>query len=574
MAGIQKTVQKGIRYLQRRGIRKTLRKTRLHFERKRAELRYVRRMTPSAETLAAQRTAVFQRPVCFSVIVPLYNTPAELLRETVDSVRKQSYEKWELCLADGSDAAHAEVGAFCRAQAAEDGRIRYRKLEKNEGISGNTNAALEMATGEYIALFDHDDLLRPDALYEMARAIESENADFLYSDEMIFASPKTTRIIGIRFKPDFAPEDLLTNNYICHLTVFRRDLLEKAGRFRPEFDGSQDHDLVQRLTAAAERIVHVPKVLYLWRSIPGSVAADIHMKEYAIEAGRHAVESFLHSRGRETAVVESTEVFPTLYRIRFPVTGNPSVRIVLNAEEGAEEAEKKLQALREKTAWKNCRWERTAAGGKASLGQRFAEAVRGAEEDYLLFVQGIPETLTPDWVQEMLMWAQQEQTGAVGAKMRFAGGTDLRHAGIVLGLGPEGTAGRPYFDREDDQVGFFGQLAVVRNVSAVTDCWMVKREKYVRAGGFDPRYGESLFDIDLCMTLRKNGYRNLWTPYACLRDGKAEDFSPDAGKETATYGKDRDIFRGKWAAELQAGDPYYNPNLSLRHEDWWIGQPD
>ena len=220
MAGIQKTVTKGIAYLKKRGIRKTVWKTILHIDRKRLEHLYVRRMTPTEDELAIQRRETFSRPVRFSVIVPLYNTPMNLLQETVDSVRKQSYENWELCLADGSDEAHDEVGAWCREQMAEDHRILYRKLEKNEGISGNTNAALAMATGEYTALFDHDDLLMPNALYEMAKAIDKTDADFLYSDEMIFASPKTSRIVGIRFKQDFVPEDLLTNNYICHLTGF------------------------------------------------------------------------------------------------------------------------------------------------------------------------------------------------------------------------------------------------------------------------------------------------------------------------------------------------------------------
>ena len=573
MAGIQKTVSKGITYLKKRGIRKTIRKTALHIDRKRLEHLYVRRMTPTAAELAAQRQETFSRPIRFSVIVPLYNTPMNLLRETVESVRKQSYENWELCLADGSDDDHGEVGSWCRERMAEDHRILYRKLEKNEGISGNTNAALAMATGEYAALFDHDDLLMPNALYEMARAIEKTDADFLYSDEMIFASPKVNRIIGIRFKQDFAPEDLLTNNFICHLTVFRRSLLEKTGGFRPEFDGSQDHDLVLRLTAAAERIVHIPKILYLWRSVAGSVAADIHMKEYAIEAGRRAVETHLHDRGDITATVESTEVFPTMYRVRVPIAGQPSVRIILDTGRETGNTPGKLQALQEKTSWPKCAWTVTDGNestARKSRRERFAEAAAEGEEDYLLFLDGIPEAQNPDWIQEMLMPAQRKEIGAVGARMRFAGGTDLRHAGIILGLGSHGIAGRPYFDREDDLVGFFGQLAVARNVSAVTDCWMVQRKKYEQAGGFDAGYRDALFDIDLCMKLRTMGYRHLWTPYACLSGGKAADYSLEAGAEYASYAQDSALFRAKWAEALAQGDPCYNPNLSLKYEDWRI----
>ncbi|MBR2823416.1 MAG: glycosyltransferase [Clostridia bacterium] len=566
MAGIQKTVEKGIRYLKKRGIRKTLRKTALHVDRKRLERAYIRRMMPTAEQLAAQRAEGMPEEVCFSVIVPLYNTPMALLRETLDSVAGQSYGNWELCLADGSDDAHGDVGEYCRERAAAEHRIRYRKLPQNEGISGNSNAALEMARGDYIALFDHDDLLRADALYEMAKAIGETGADFLYSDEMIFESPKVTRVLGIRFKQDFAPEDLWTNNFICHLTVFRRDLLEVTGGFRGDFDGSQDHDLVLRLTAAAKQIRHIPQVLYFWRSVPGSVAADIHMKEYAIDAGRRAVEAFLRSRGRGEIRVESTEAFPTMYRLRIPVAGEPSVRVIIWPGSGAESG---LSELRAGTRWKNIRWQVLAPGAQ-SRNEAFRRAAEAAEEDYLVFLDEVPEALNPDWIREMLQWAQEEEIGAVGAKIRLAGGTDLRHAGIVLGLGPEGVAGRAYFDMEDDGVGFFGQLAVARNVTAVTDGWMIRREKYRTAGGFDPEYGDALFDIDLCLRLKETGYRNMWVPEALLSGGEAKEFALDVGKEYASYARDSARFRQKWAEVLKAGDSCYNPNLSLKHEDWRI----
>ena len=578
MGGIQKTVRRGWEYFRERGLREAARRTVLHFERKISERRYVRRMMPTEEELAAQRKDCAAWAPRFSVIVPLYNTPMDVLREMIDSVRRQSCENWELCLADGSGEDHPEVGAYCRKLAQEDPRIRYRRLDKNMGISGNTNAALEMAEGDYIALFDHDDLLMPCALYEMARAIREQAADFLYSDEMIFESPRITRVVGIRFKPDYTPEDLWTNNYICHLTVFRRSLLEKAGLFRSAYDGSQDHDLVLRLTEAAEKIVHVPKVLYLWRSLPGSVASDIHMKEYAIDAGRRAVEDFLHGRGETEVRVESTEVFPTMYRIREPIRGNPSVRILLTADREGAAAEEKLRRLKAGTSWKNAVWELIPgdrsqgqpSGGK-SLSRLLAEAAARAGEDYLLFLDGIPEALTPDWVQEMLMLAQREQIGAVGAKMLFEGRKDLRHAGVILGLGEAGIAGRPYFDRYDDRVGFFGQLAVVRNVSAVTDCWMIRREKFEAAGGFDPAYGDSLFEVDLCLKLLEKGYRNLWTPGAALRGGSAKVYRMDVGMDRASFGADSRIFREKWKDFLAKGDPCYNPNLSLKHEDWRIG---
>ncbi len=559
--------QRFIRTLKSSGPRETARRSVLHVSRKISERLYVRRMMPSPEELARQRTEVFPVPVRFSVVVPLYNTPAQLLREMLRSVQDQSYENWELCLADGSDEAHAWVGEICRNMAAEDSRILYRKLEKNEGISGNSNAALDMAGGDYIALFDHDDLLMPHALYEAAKAISLQSADFVYTDELIFKSPHPRRVIGIRFKQDYAPEDLLTNNYICHLTVFRRALLQQVGGFRSEYDGSQDHDLVLRLTGAAQKVVHIPKVLYLWRSIPGSVAADIHMKEYAIAAGQRAVRDFLLQKECREIPVSSTAAFPTMYQVHYPLNGTPSVRVLLN---GAV-SEESLRRLERQTSWPHIRFQPLAEAGGASRCRRMAEAAGAAREDFLVFLDGIPEIITPDWIESMLRHALRPEIGAVGARVQFQR-EDLRHAGIVLGLGAHRIAGRPYFNRYDDRVGFFGQLAVVRQVSAVTDCWMIRRALFQEANGFDERYQNSLYDVDFCLALGERGYRNLWIPEACLKMGKPRELRMEVGAEQPSYPSDSAVFRQKWRDRLEAGDPFYNPNLSLDHEDWRIGK--
>ena len=560
-------VQRFVRTLKSSGIRETARRSVLHVTRKISERRYVREMTPSPEELARQRAEVFPRPVRFSLIVPLYNTPEKLLRETLRSVQDQSWQAWELCLADGSDEAHAEVGTVCRSFAASDPRIRYRKLEKNLGISGNSNEALAMSAGDWIVLFDHDDLLMPNALYEAAKAICQQEADFVYTDELIFKSPHPRRVIGIRFKPDFVPEDLMTNNYICHLTAFSRELLEKAGPFRSEYDGSQDHDLVLRLTGAAKKVVHIPKVLYLWRSIPGSVASDVHMKEYAISAGRKAVGDFLREREGREIPVSSTAVFPTMYRVEYPLEGTPSVRVIIDGP-GNEEG---LRRLAEQTAWTEARFQLLSAKDGATRRDRMDAAARAAGEDFLVFLDGVPDAVSPDWLRELLRHAARPEIGAVGARVQFRKG-DLRHAGIILGLGRERIAGRPYFNRYDDQVGFFGQLAVVRQVSAVTDCWMVRRELFLAAGGFEKSYQDSLFDIDFCLKLLTSGSRNLWIPEACLKMGVPRELRMDAGAERPAYPRDKAIFRQRWQRLLDAGDPCYNPNLSLDHEDWRIGK--
>ena len=230
-------------------------------------------------------------------MVPLYNTPTEFLVQMIDSVTAQTYGGWELCLADGSGTEHAFVGQLCKEYTDKDSRILYKKLEKNEGISGNTNQCLQMATGDYIGLFDHDDILHPEALFEYMKVIEEQGADYIYCDETTFKGNDINHMLTMHFKPDYAPDNLRANNYICHFSVFKRTLLEGTELFRTKFDGSQDHDMILRLTDKAEKVVHVPRLLYYWRSHAGSVASNINAKSYAIEAARGAVADHLKQHG-------------------------------------------------------------------------------------------------------------------------------------------------------------------------------------------------------------------------------------------------------------------------------------
>ena len=611
------TVHRALRVLQRRGAAEVGRRAVRHFQRQWENRRFVRATAPSPEELARERKTVFSRPLCFSIIVPLYNTSREMLEEMTASVQAQSYADWELCLADGSDDSHGYVGEFCRQLAASEPRVRYQKLERNGGISENTNACLHMARGDYFALLDHDDLLMPHALYEVRDAIEKTGADFLYSDEMIFRSPNRRRIIGIRMKPAFSPDTLRANNYICHLTCFSRELLERAGEFRREYDGSQDHDMILRLTGRAKGIAHISKVLYLWRSSPASTASDINSKTYAIQAGRGAVKAFLREQQGIDAEVESTEVFPTMYRVRYPIDGNPSVRVILDARRGKPE-EPQLRRLQEKAGWTRCAWTvlvpaedmprgKTPPAGAGAGGQNeepaiaaantarmepepslaaavhwlcagktesrralWARAAAESREEYLLFLSDLPAEASDGWIRELLSLAQQPHVGAVGPKILFTRG-EVRQAGIVLGMGPQGLAGRLSFRGDGDaEDAFFGQLAVVEDVAAVADGLMISREKYEAAGGFDQEYRDALFEVDLCVRLLEKGYYNVYTPHARLWMGKARDVRFDVGREYASYPADAAIFRERNAAALRGGDPCYNPNLSLKYENWRI----
>ena len=587
MAKGNSTAQRALRVLKKRGPGEVARRAVRHYLRKMENRRYVARTRPGAETLAAQRAKTYDRRILFSVAVPLYNTPADMLAEMIGSVRAQSYQAWELCLADGSDENHPQVGEYCRAMAAEDARVRYEKLERNGGISENTNACLAMARGDYIALLDHDDLLMPNALAEVREAIEKTGADFLYSDEMIFRSPKTSSVIGIRMKPAFSPDSLLANNYICHLSCFSRELLAAAGPFRSAYDGSQDHDMILRLTGQARGIAHIAKTLYLWRASPTSTAADINTKQYAIDAGRSAVRDFLRTRRGVEARVDSTEVFPTMYRVRYPLEGSPRVRVVVDATREQKPAGERIRRLREKAGWEQASWVLLNGIGESDdqmpwlervqpaergRGARWARAAAG-EEEYLLFLDGVPGDADEGWLREMLSLAAQPHVGAVGPKILFERG-DVRMAGIVLGMGPAGLAGRLYYRGDgESEDAFFGQLAVTEDVSILGDCLLVSRRKYEQAGGFASEYGDALFEADFCLRLLEKGYYNVYTPHARMWLGKAKDTRFDLGREYASWDRDAETFRRRNGAALERGDPYYNPNLSRKHENWRIAIP-
>ena len=533
----------------------------------------------------------------FSVLVPLFNTPEAFLKEMIESVMDQTYPNWELCLADGSDDGHPEVGVICNGFAERNPNILYRKLKKNGGISENTNACIDMATGDYLVLFDHDDLLLPNALFEIRKAIEEKHGDFIYSDELVFVSPDIKNVIGIHFKPDFAPDDLLSNNYICHLTAFQSSLLKKTDRFRSNYDGSQDHELILRLTDHAENIVHIPKVLYLWRSHAASVASDINSKSYAVEAGQKAVHDFLMSKGIN-ATVTSSPVYPTMYRVRYPLYETPCISLIVDMFEAdpckeGEEVISWLQTLVEKTAYENYHvilicsekcmsdWQTIMETLETRLGSDLSKRIEAVFTDvretsdrlnfgtekahgkYLVFLARYSAPLETMWLQEMLMYAQRENVGAVGGKLLFEDGT-IRHAGIIIGLGRSRTAARSHYRVQRDKGGFFGYLAMVSDVSAVTaECMMVRKTYFDRENGFDHQFGNALFDVDFCLKLRERNLLVVFTPFAEMQSTRAMFIHVEVGHEYPDYPEMKMRFKNRWKAVLDQGDPYYNPNFTL-----------
>lgn len=573
------------------GRKEAVRRQREHREEKRIREEVNRRNELTAEEREKQERTRFPKAVRFSVLVPLYNTPRDFLEAMIASVRGQTYGNWELCLADGSDGDHEEVGRICREKAGGDPRIRYRKLERNEGISGNTNRCIEMAEGEYLALFDHDDILHPAALYEVMKAICEEGADFVYTDETTFHDTPKDAFLP-HFKPDFAPDTLRGNNYICHLTVFRKDLLQKAGGgFRSECDGSQDYDLVLRLTEQAEKIVHIPKILYYWRAHRGSVAENVGAKPYVIEAAHRAIREHLERTGLKGEVLDTR--IPSIYRIRYEIEGEPLVSILIPNKDHREDLERCVNSIREKSRWRN--WEIVIIENNSGEEETFRlydelqkdsriRVVRyegafnysavnnlGAREsrgDYLLLLNNDTEVITPDWIGEMLMFAQREDVGAVGAKLLYPDGT-IQHAGIGLGL--LHLAGHYFRHAGKEDPGYMGRLCYAQDMTAVTAaCMMIPRKVYEAVGGLDESYSVVFNDVDLCLKIRERGKLIVWTPFAELThyESKSRGSDEDTPEKQAFFKTETKRFQTKWNAALTRGDPYYNPNLTRSKEDF------
>ncbi|MCM1063949.1 MAG: glycosyltransferase family 2 protein [Eubacterium sp.] len=596
------------RYGSIRGIARKLDAKRIE---KKAKAQHGTAGFPTPEEAAEQRATVFPGSIKVSILVPLYNTPRKFLMQAIDSVIAQTYENWELCLADGSDSEHGYVEAVCREYMEKDrlyleehpglaglvgdrGRILYEKLEKNEGISGNTNRAFAMARGDFISLFDHDDILHPALLYEYMKAVWEQGADYVYCDETTFHGNSVDNMITLHFKPDFAIDNLRANNYICHFSMFDRKLLEGTELFRSRFDGSQDHDMILRLTDKASHVVHIPKLLYYWRSHKGSVASDINAKSYAIEAAKGAVADHLQSKGFENFEITSTKAFETIFRIRYEIKGDPKISIIIPNKDHVDDLTRCVTSILEKSSYGN--YEILIVENNSSTEEIFEYyeqisqdphvrvityegdfnysrinnlGVSEAEGAYVLLLNNDTQVITLNWMEELLMYAQREDVGAVGCKLYYADQT-IQHAGVVIGLGAHRTAGHTHYRVSKNNFGYMGRLCYAQDVTAVTGaCLMVKKAVYEKLGGLDETFAVSLNDVDLCLRARAAGYLNVFTPFAELFHYESVSRGlDDSGEKAERYNRESELFRQKWKKELEAGDPYYNPNFSLDRSDY------
>lgn len=538
-------------------------------------------------TLRRQKHSAFAQKPLISIVIPLYCTPLPYLKELLESVRRQSYENWQLCLADGSP--DDKVKEFIEKHYGREKRIVYRKLEENGGISVNTNEAVALAAGEYLMLCDHDDTLEPDALYEIVKAINDTGADVLYTDEDK-VSMDGRHYFDPNFKPDFNLFRLRENNYICHIFVVKKSLTDETGLLRSEFDGAQDFDFILRCCEKAQKITHIPKVLYHWRCHMDSTAADPSSKAYAYEAGRKAVREHYQRLGID-AKVEMTER-PGWYRSHVKVQGNPLISVIIPNKDHTDDLELCLFSMTRKSTYRN--YEILIVENNSEKEETFEYyrklpdrypkarvltwekefnysainnfAAREAKGEYLLFLNNDVEILTPDWMEEMLQNCQQENVAAVGAKLYYPDDT-IQHAGVVLGLG--GIAGHIMCRASKEDPGYFGRMISVQEISAVTAaCMMVKKSDFDAVGGLDETFQVAFNDIDLCMKFRAAGKKIIFTPYAELYHYESKSRGlEDTPEKQFRFDKEVKRFQEKWAQQLEMGDPYYSPNLSVTEGD-------
>lgn len=531
----------------------------------------------SAADLDRQRIDAQQfrsRPL-ISIMTPVFNPPPDVLRTAIESVRAQTYDMWELCLADGA-SDRAGVRELLEEYARLDPRIRVCHLERNLGISGNSNEAARMATGEFLMIFDHDDLLAPNALFEIASTVNTHpDADLIYYDEDMISADGARRFHPL-MKPEWSPEMLLSANYLMHCVV-RRDLFWSVGGFNPDFDGAQDWDLEFRCIERTSNIVHVPRVLYHWRAVTGSAAASFNAKPYVFERQRRCISDHLQRRG----IAEATATFVRrgFLRVSWPTRGS-KVSLIMSRLDGELPAKEPLETLLAATVYPNLEIVLVAASknNRASAHERddlssdgrirvvehdgecdgIAARNLGAQHatgEILLFLDDSAQPLDPDWLEEMVRWAEQPEIGVVGAKLldRYC---RIRDAGLVLGLG--GAVGHIFRGAHEREGGPFANVDWYRNCTAVSGvCQMMRRDVFERAGGYRDEDSAEPGGVDLCLRVLALGYRNLYTPYARLA------YQPSrVNRQTTAERAGRN--HHTVASSFPAEDRYYNPNLSRK----------
>lgn len=533
---------------------------------------------------------LFQHQPLISVIMPVFNTPEAFLQDAIESVISQIYPHWELCIADDA-STDPRVRELLTRYQAKDSRIKVKFRDTNGHISHCSNSALELAQGEFVALLDHDDLLTPDALYEVALLINrSPQVDMIYSDEDKI--DEKGQLKDPFFKPDWCPDSFLSRMYTCHLGVYRRSLVDEIGHFRSGLEGSQDYDLVLRLTEKTAKIAHIPKILYHWRIHDRSTAHNLENKSYAVKAAEKALEEALQRRG-EPGKATAIKAYPGCYTIRYDLREFRLVTIVIPTKDLGTVLDRCLASVFSKTTYSNYEVLVIDNGSiepetflvfehwKKQEPKRFRcqtldipfnysklnnYGVQQAQGDYLLFLNNDTEVLNSDWLTAMVEQVQRPQIGAVGARLLYPDGT-LQHAGVVAGIG--GVAGHSHKHYPGDHNGYFSQIQSINNYAAVTAaCLMCRRDVFAEVGGFEEDLAIAFNDIDFCFKILEKGYRNVYLPHVVLYhyESKSRGYE-DTPQKQARFQQEIFYMQRKWK-EIIAHDPCYSEHLTRDREDY------
>lgn len=597
-------IEKGLMYLQHYGVRRTVTKTFLkaigHDQEHYSYRKFLKAHPVTEDELDKQRHTVFTYNPVISIVIPLYNTPENFLTELIQSFTAQTYPNWQLCLGDGSPKDGLKDIILKATGGQWDDRIVYKKLEDNTGIAGNTNAAMELATGSYIGFTDHDDLITPDAMYYIAKALnEDSTIEAIYSDEDKIDMEGKEYFLP-HFKSDFNLDLLCSHNYITHLFVARADLVKASGGIKSEFDGAQDHDFDLRILEKCTNIYHIPRVLYHWRTHPLSTADHPEAKMYAYENGRRAVEEHYKRIGVPARVELDTHL--GYYRTIYEWPDTPLLSIVIPNMNHCRDLQQCIDSITEHTDYKNIQFVivennsteaelfdyykeleiRTDINAKVvDYTKAFPETkgqfnfsalvnygVKNSDGEYILLLNNDTRMINKNAISEMMGFVRRNDVGAVGARLYYGNNT-VQHAGLILGLG--GVANSQFHGSGREQVGYFYRSTCVQDLSAVTGaCLLTSKADYESVGGFDEELAVAFNDVDYCLKLREKKLLCVYTPfsewYHLESLSRGLDYEDSAKK--ARMDKETEYFMSKWKDVYEKGDPYYNPNLSLKKFDY------
>ena len=580
--GIIKTIKKIFKSLYNRIFRKQS----FYYQNERYK-NWMKNNEPTQEELEKQKKQEFKINPKFSVVVPMYNTPKKYLEELVECLINQTYGNWELCLADGSPNKNEDLNKIIQ----KDKRIIYKLLDENKGISGNTNEALKLANGDFIALLDHDDLFPVFCLYELVKTInENPEVEFIYTDEDKIQEEKDKRCEP-HFKPDFAIDTLRSNNYITHLAVFKKELMDKLGGFRDKYNGAQDFDIIIRATENTDKIIHIPKILYHWRINPNSTAMLSDSKPYAYEAGIKVIEDHLQRQGLKAKVTHGGDI-KGVYQVEYEVEGNPSVSIIIPNKDSVKLLKKCINSIQKLTTYKN--YEIVIVENNSTRKSTFKYykklesvknikvvyypekgfnyskiinyGVKNSTGDFIVQLNNDTKLLTPTWLEKFIGYAQREDVGAVGARLYYKD-MSIQHAGIEIGIG--GLAANMFVNTPKNIHAYFGRECTTRNVSAVTGaCLFTKRSIYEEVGYMNEDLAVAFNDVDFCLKIREKGYLIVYNPYIEFIHYESKTRGYEHSEEkNERFEKESNKFKEKWKEILDKNDKYSNINFSKNSVD-------